>query len=33
VPFAIAGCTIAHGRIVALDLILDPDKLASVSVS
>jgi RNA polymerase sigma-70 factor (ECF subfamily) len=32
VPFAVAGCTIAHGRIVALDLIIDPDKLASVSI-
>jgi RNA polymerase sigma-70 factor (ECF subfamily) len=32
-PFAVAGCTITDGRIVALDLILDPDKLATVSVS
>jgi RNA polymerase sigma-70 factor (ECF subfamily) len=32
-PFAVAGCTIAHGRIVELDLIIDPDKLAAVSVS
>jgi RNA polymerase sigma-70 factor (ECF subfamily) len=32
-PFAVAGCTITDGRIVALDLILDPEKLASVSVS
>jgi RNA polymerase sigma-70 factor (ECF subfamily) len=32
-PFAVAGCTIAHGRIVELDLVIDPDKLAAVSVS
>jgi RNA polymerase sigma-70 factor (ECF subfamily) len=31
-PFAVAGCTIAHGRIVELDLILDRQKLASVAV-
>jgi hypothetical protein len=31
-PFAVAGCTIAHGRIVALDLIIDPEKIGSVSV-
>ena len=31
-PFAIAGCTIAGGRIVELDLIIDPEKLAAVSV-
>jgi RNA polymerase sigma-70 factor, ECF subfamily len=30
-PFAIAGCTIAGGRIVELDLIIDPEKLAAVS--
>ena len=32
-PFAIAGCTIAGGRIVELDLILDREKLAAVNVS
>ena len=32
-PFAIAGCTIADGRVVELDLILDREKLAAVSVS
>jgi RNA polymerase sigma-70 factor (ECF subfamily) len=31
-PFAVVGCTIAHGRIVALDVIIDPEKLASVSI-
>jgi Sigma-70, region 4 len=31
-PFAVAGCTIAGGRIVELDLIIDPEKLASVQV-
>jgi RNA polymerase sigma-70 factor (ECF subfamily) len=31
-PFAVAGCTIVGERIVALDLIIDPDKLASVRV-
>jgi RNA polymerase sigma-70 factor (ECF subfamily) len=31
-PFAVAGCTIAGGRIVELDLIIDPEKLASVTV-
>ena len=31
-PFAIAGCTIAGGRVVELDLILDREKLAAVSV-
>jgi RNA polymerase sigma-70 factor (ECF subfamily) len=30
-PFAIAGCTIAGGRIIELDLIIDPDKLAAIS--
>ena len=30
-PFAIAGCTIAGGRIVELDLIIDPEKLAAIS--
>jgi RNA polymerase sigma-70 factor, ECF subfamily len=29
-PFAIAGCTISGGRIVELDLIIDPEKLAAV---
>ncbi|MGZ4187484.1 MAG: RNA polymerase sigma factor SigJ [Solirubrobacteraceae bacterium] len=28
-PFAIAGCTISGGRIVELDLIIDPEKLAA----
>jgi RNA polymerase sigma factor (sigma-70 family) len=31
-PFAVAGCTITGGRIVELDLIIDPEKLASVNV-
>jgi RNA polymerase sigma-70 factor (ECF subfamily) len=31
-PFAIAGCTITGGRIVELDLIIDPDKLAAVTL-
>lgn len=31
-PFAIAGCTIAGGRIVELDLILDPEKLAAANL-
>jgi hypothetical protein len=31
-PFAVAGCTIANGRIVALDVIIDPEKIASVRV-
>jgi RNA polymerase sigma-70 factor (ECF subfamily) len=31
-PFAVAGCTIANGRIVELDLILDRQKLASVAI-
>ena len=31
-PFAIAGCTIAGGRIVELDLILDPAKLAAANL-
>ncbi len=31
-PFAIAGCTIADGRIVELDLILDREKLAAVTL-
>jgi RNA polymerase sigma-70 factor (ECF subfamily) len=30
-PFAIAGCTISGGRIVELDLVIDPDKLAAVT--
>ena len=32
-PFAIAGCTIAGGRIVELDLMLDPEKLAAAAVT
>jgi RNA polymerase sigma factor (sigma-70 family) len=31
-PFAVAGCTIAGGRIVEFDLIIDREKLASVQV-
>jgi RNA polymerase sigma factor (sigma-70 family) len=31
-PFAVAGCTITGGRIVELDLIVDPEKLAAVTV-
>ncbi len=31
-PIAVAGCTIAHGRIVELDLIIDPEKLARVEI-
>jgi RNA polymerase sigma-70 factor (ECF subfamily) len=31
-PFAIAGCTIVGGRIVELDLILDREKLAAVTL-
>jgi RNA polymerase sigma-70 factor (ECF subfamily) len=31
-PFAVAGCTIVHGRIVALDLVLDRDKLSAADV-
>jgi RNA polymerase sigma-70 factor (ECF subfamily) len=31
-PFAIAGCTISAGRIVELDLILDPEKLAAAGL-
>ena len=26
-PFAVVGFTVAHGRIVAIDLIVDPQKL------
>ena len=26
-PFAVVGFTVSRGRIVALDLVLDPDKL------
>ena len=29
-PFAVLGCTVAHGRIVELDLIIDPEKLRAV---
>jgi RNA polymerase sigma-70 factor, ECF subfamily len=29
-PYAVLGFTVAHGRIVALDLIIDPEKLAGV---
>jgi hypothetical protein len=31
-PVAVAGCTIAHGRLVTLDLIIDPEKLRAVEV-
>jgi hypothetical protein len=31
-PFAVAGCTVVDGRIVELDLIIDREKLASVTV-
>ena len=31
-PFAVAGCTVVNGRIVELDLIIDSEKLASVTV-
>jgi hypothetical protein len=26
-PFAVVGFTVAHGRIAAIDLIIDPEKL------
>ena len=32
-PFAVAGCTIVGGRIAEMDLIIDPEKLASVRVA
>jgi len=32
-PFAVAGFTIARGRIVAIDLITDPDKLRGLAVA
>jgi RNA polymerase sigma-70 factor (ECF subfamily) len=31
-PFAVLGCTVARGRIVELDLIIDPDKLRGLAV-
>jgi RNA polymerase sigma factor (sigma-70 family) len=31
-PIAVAGCTIANGRIVALDLIVDQEKLAGLDI-
>jgi RNA polymerase sigma-70 factor, ECF subfamily len=31
-PFAVAGCTVVDGRIVALNLIIDREKLAAVTV-
>lgn len=31
-PFAIVGFTVARGRIVAIDLIIDPDKLRGLAV-
>jgi RNA polymerase sigma-70 factor (ECF subfamily) len=30
---AVAGITIMHGRIVGIDLILDPDKLVGIDIS
>jgi hypothetical protein len=30
-PFAVLGCTVADGRIVELDLIIDPDKLRGIT--
>ncbi len=32
-PIAVAGCTIANGRIVALDLIIDRQKLAGLDIA
>jgi RNA polymerase sigma factor (sigma-70 family) len=32
-PIAVAGCTIARGRIVALDLIVDQEKLAGLDIA
>ncbi|HLW96297.1 MAG TPA: sigma factor-like helix-turn-helix DNA-binding protein, partial [Solirubrobacteraceae bacterium] len=32
-PIAVAGCTIANGRIVALDLIVDQKKLAGLDIA
>jgi RNA polymerase sigma-70 factor, ECF subfamily len=32
-PFAVVGFTIAHGRIVAIDLIADPDKLRGLQAN
>jgi len=31
-PFAVVGFTLAHGRIVAIDLITDPDKLRGLAL-
>jgi RNA polymerase sigma factor (sigma-70 family) len=32
-PIAVAGCTIANGRIIALDLIIDRQKLAKIDIA
>ena len=32
-PFAVIAFTVANGRIAAIDLIADPDKLSSLTVS
>jgi RNA polymerase sigma-70 factor (ECF subfamily) len=32
-PIAVAGCTIADGRIVSLDLIVDREKLAGLDIA
>ena len=31
-PFAVVGFTVAHNRIVAIDLITDPDKLEAIAL-
>jgi hypothetical protein len=31
-PFAVVGFTLAHSRIVAIDLITDPDKLRGLAL-
>jgi RNA polymerase sigma-70 factor, ECF subfamily len=31
-PFAVVGFTLAHGRIVAIDLITNPDKLRGLAL-
>jgi RNA polymerase sigma-70 factor (ECF subfamily) len=32
-PIAVAGCTVTNGRIVALDLIIDREKLAGIHIT
>ena len=32
-PFAVVGVTVANGRIIALDFVVDPAKLARVTIS